>query len=698
MRVESVGVCLSLLFVLLLLMILMIFLLILVSFDSPPLIFFRCSSSFFSLLTTAMTKCLNLEHVHGFSGQTTRNNVLFARDGTIMYTAAALGVCVDASGTQRFMSSHNDDVLSIALSRGTNDGAVGDVVATGEIGRTPKIIVWRTDTMETLSILTGAHTRGVCQLAFSKNGKTLASIGLDNQHTLVLHDWKSQKLLCRVRTGGDQVFGLCFQDNVTLVSCGHRHLSFWTREESDGGGVSLSSASARFGKTLAGELSVVDVCFAGGGRTIVATNLGHLGVFHLDSNSGTRMLPLGKGSIANAHDGAMNCVETFSNGDGASFLTAGVDGFIKIWKCPMGVSKGRISCVRTFDQQESPVQSLSVNSDNSSMLVGTRGGDILSVDLHSATLAGDLNSATTIVSGHFHGEVWGLATHPTNNAVFATAGDDRTVRLWHVGTKKMLARTEGVPDMVRSLVFEPLQGDFLVGGLGGRLGLRKIGTVGEHEGTIMTFHGDTLEILGSLHVAKEQIGDLAFASDGRTLAVASNDNFIYLVDVQSPVDMSIRHRCDGHSSYVTDVSLSVDGQWMMSNDGAGEMLFWSMKTGKREGDYDLFQDVVFSPNTCPLSWETIGCWPNGGDLTDINSSETSPQCGLGVTADDCGKVKLFNTPCVSWDAPYYEHRGHSSHVTNCMWNCDSTRVVSVGGNDRCAFVWRVVDVVSGTSK
>ena len=43
---------------------------------------------------------------------------------------------------------------------------------------------------------------------------------------------------------------------------------------------------------------------------------------------------------------------------------------------------------------------------------------------------------------------------------------------------------------------------------------------------------------------------------------------------------------------------------------------------------------------------------SGGDLTDINSSETSPQCGLAVTADDFGKVKLFNTPCIKWDAPY----------------------------------------------
>jgi WD40 repeat protein len=221
---------------------------------------------------------------------------------------------------------------------------------------------------------------------------------------------------------------------------------------------------------------------------------------------------------------------------------------------------------------------------------------------------------------------------------------------------------------------------------------RKVGTFGEHAGSIVSMDGRTLEVLGILKVAKEQIGDMAFSLNGETLAVASNDNFIYLVDVRGPTEMGVRHKCVGHSSFVTDLSLSQCCKWMMSNDGAGEILYWNAQTGKREGDIDIFKTVVFAQNTCPLSWETIGCWPNHGDLTDINSSETSPQCGLAVTADDFGKIKLFNTPCTSWDAPYYVHQGHSSHITNCMWNCDSTYVVSVGGNDRCAMVWRVVEL------
>lgn len=42
-----------------------------------------------------------------------------------------------------------------------------------------------------------------------------------------------------------------------------------------------------------------------------------------------------------------------------------------------------------------------------------------------------------------------------------------------------------------------------------------------------------------------------------------------------------RSRCRGHSSFVTDISISKNDQMLMSNDGAGEILFWEVKTGKR---------------------------------------------------------------------------------------------------------------------
>lgn len=144
---------------------------------------------------------------------------------------------------------------------------------------------------------------------------------------------------------------------------------------------------------------------------------------------------------------------------------------------------------------------------------------------------------------------------------------------------------------------------------------------------------------------------------------------------------------------MTDISISKDDKYVMSNDGAGELLFWNLSTGKREPRMNKTKNVQFCPNTCPLSWMTKGVWPYSSDLTDINAVEFWDE--LGVAADDFGKIRLFNSPSMSWGAPSMSCRGHSAHVTNVSFTCDKSRVVSVGGGDRCCFVWRVVSNSGG---
>ena len=105
-----------------------------------------------------------------YRAQDVRNNLCYAKDGTIVYTAAALGVCFnpEISKEQRFMSGHSDDVLSMAV--WDNPNKVGSIVATGERGVAPRIIIWSTDDVKILNTLRATHQRGVCQLAFSPDG------------------------------------------------------------------------------------------------------------------------------------------------------------------------------------------------------------------------------------------------------------------------------------------------------------------------------------------------------------------------------------------------------------------------------------------------------------------------------------------------------------------------------------------------
>jgi WD40 repeat protein len=655
--------------------------------------------------------CLSLEHVHGFRGQDARNNLHYAKDGSIVYIAAALAIVVDPkTGKQRYMSGHTDDIISIALTHtGAKKRGSYSIVATGEVGRTPKIIVWESGRMNVVNTLRGAHQRGVVQLSFSPDGDTLASIGLDDQNSLALHDWRSGVVLVRVRTGGAKVFGMAFQpgntqnplDDSRLVTCGAKHLTFWQRS----GKTQIKSHSGRFGSELAGEMSIVDICFDAAGRTIGASSLGHLCVWP-PKDQNTLMLPLGKGSIANAHVGPINSVETVPGGE--KIVSGGVDGKIKVWLCHTSVNR-LVELSKTFDAVSTltripSVQSLSVSANKARAIVGTRGGDVFEVKLSD----GKLLKEKPLVTGHSKGELWGLAAHPIDATLFATGGDDKTVRMWSIRRKECVAITvsDALPDMCRAIAFTPQKGDYLVCGLGGRLSGRKIGNHGKHAGKIAVLNTKALKVQATIKVAKEMISDLCFTPDGNTLAVASHDNIIYLLSYRGPTDLQPRARCRGHSSFVTNISMNDDGRWMMSNDAAGEIMYWDVSTGDHETRIDKIKNVRWFPNTCPLSWSTQGVWPKDGDLTDVNACmsrgvgasgmEGPLGYGMVVTADDFGKVKLFNSPSLTWCAPHMVHRGHSSHVTNVCFTADGSRVVSVGGNDRCAFVWRVVQANAGS--
>lgn len=111
-------------------------------------------------------KCtLRLEWVYGYRGHQVRSNLFYNASNDIVYFVAGVGIVHSyAENKQRFFLGHDDDIISLTM----HPDKVK--VATGQVGKSPQILVWDSKTLQTVSIMKGAHTDGIGILAFDKTG------------------------------------------------------------------------------------------------------------------------------------------------------------------------------------------------------------------------------------------------------------------------------------------------------------------------------------------------------------------------------------------------------------------------------------------------------------------------------------------------------------------------------------------------
>lgn len=176
---------------------------------------------------------LELEYIYGYRCFDTRQNIFYTSGANeIAYMAAAVGITLNTSAnTQRFMGAgesktangHTDDITALAIHPDKKH------VATGEVGKNPKVIVWSTETMQPVkSFRNGRDSRGITALAFSKDGNHLASCALDNDHHVRVWDWSKGSKVHEAKGGPDKILDANFNPTEdTLLTVGIKHIYFW---------------------------------------------------------------------------------------------------------------------------------------------------------------------------------------------------------------------------------------------------------------------------------------------------------------------------------------------------------------------------------------------------------------------------------------------------------------------------------------
>ncbi|KAM8833859.1 echinoderm microtubule-associated protein-like 1 isoform 3-T6 [Synchiropus picturatus] len=594
---------------------------------------------------------LKLAWVYGYRGRDCRSNLYLLPTGETVYFIASVVVLFNVDEQlQRHYTGHTDDIKCLAVHPDKITIATGQVAGTSYDGRqlAPHVRVWDSVSLNTLHVLgAGYFDRGLVCLAFSKSngGNTLCAVDDSNDHVLSVWDWQREDKLAEVKSSNESVFAADFHptDSNVLVTCGKSHLYFWSLEKS-----TLVKKQGLFEKQEKPKF-VLCVTFAENGDTITGDSSGNILVWGKGTNRISQV-------IQGAHEGSIFTLSMLRNG---TLVSGGKDRRLISWD-------SSYTQIQTVEVPESygPIRTIA-EGRGETVLIGTTKNFVL-----QGTLEGEF---VPITQGHTD-ELWGLAVHPCKPQ-FLTCGFDRQVCLWE-SVYHQIIWTKVLDDTAQSAGFHPTG---------------SVVAIGTQTGRWLVLDTDSKDLVTVHTDGNEQLSVMSFGPDGNFLAIGSHDNYIYIYAVtENGRKYSRVGKCAGHSSFITHLDWSVDSQYLVSNSGDYEILYWIPSVCKQVVSVETTRDIEWISHTCTLGFHVFGMWPDGSDGTDINAASRSNDKTLLVTGDDFGKVHLFSYPCTQFRAPSHVYGGHSSHVTNVSFLCDDSFVVSIGGKDMSVMQWRIV--------
>lgn len=596
---------------------------------------------------------LQLEWVYGYRGRDCRSNLYYLSTGEIIYFAAAAVVLHNVEeNTQRHYLGHTDDVKCLAIHPDQVRVATGQVAGHDQKEGKPHVRIWDTMNLNTLHVIgIGDFDKAVSCLSFSKldGGNQLVVVDDANDHVMSVWDLSKAhpKKITETKSSTEPVLAAEFHplEKGNIITCGKGQISFWTLE-----GGSLAKKTGIFDKHDKPKF-VLCLAFAENGDVISG-----------DSNGNIFIWPKGNNRISKAiegvHEGGIFSVCVMK--DGTLLSGGGKDRKIVQFDS---------SYTKTGVETEIPE-----NFGGVRMLNQGKGGMVLVGTTRNCILQGTVDlQLNPIVQGHMD-ELWGLASHPTQHQ-FMTSGSDKQVHMWDSMSRSVIWSKE-LSDPAHSCCFYPDA---------------SVVAIGTETGRWLVLDCETHEIVTSHTDGNEQIECVLYSPDGKYLALGSRDNHIYIYEVtEGGKKYSRIGKCSGHSSFVTHIDWSADGVYLCSNSGDYEVLYWKVPACKQETSISAVRDLEWATGNCTLTFNAAGVWPEGADGTDVNNVCRSNNKKILASADDFGKVNLYQYPCCQPKAKKHIYKGHSSHVTSVSFLFDDSRLLSTGGRDMSIMQWQVV--------
>ena len=595
------------------------------------------------------------EWVYGYQSEKSKSDLHYTSKGDIVYNVSKYVVIYSIKlHQQKVFSGHTEEILSLKLHPNKQ------IAASGEIGLTPKLLVWHTETRKILYSAAGFHQNGVTQLCFSSDGKILVSAGNDSQQSICVCLWEEGTVLFTspVSPFPALCLGVTVLRDNTIVAAGDSYVHFWSYYTE--GYVRRVGNFSRF-TALQPITALAPVCDS---DNLVSGTASGLLLLWVDVNCIRSV---------KAHNGTINTIFSCSHG----ILSGGVDQRIRMWSVNLEPSF-------TFDVSHyginACVRSLCMSSDGTSILLGTKGANIFEI---SAIDGSDLRGGPIAV-GHAFGELYGVAAHPSKSE-FITVGQDQTLRVFDMSTNTQL-KIATFDGEARTVSFNPM-GDIVVVGFSGAPSSAKAGA-------FVVLNEEDLSVV---HEAKDSscaVTIVEFSPEGETLAVGCSDGGIYLYAVNDEYELV--GKCDRHETAVTQIDFSKDGEWLRSNSIAKELFFFSTDDASFQSNVASMRDVQWATNNCTYTWHVkeVHHSPFVADHLLCNHVLPIPEELAGTVepylacGSSQGYVRLYPFPCVSEGVECHRYPAHCSEIAALKFSFDGQRLVTAGLKDRCIIQWK----------
>ena len=587
------------------------------------------------------------------------DEIEYSPDGTLLAVASSIGTWIHDAATGQeidLLTKHTGRVLCVAFSPD------GKTLASGNADNT--IRLWDTQSRTHLKTLNG-HTDTVLGVVFSADGTTLASGSSDN--TLRLWDAQTGELQKTLKGHTNGVLSVVFGPNgKTLASGGKDNtLRLWDVQ------------TGTLQKTL--DLiehteEILRMAFSPDGKTLASWDFGWDVPIRLwDVQTGEVQKTL-KGE---ERDGVEDMA--FSP-DGKTLASAMDNGTLRLWDVQTGKRH------RILTGHKDLVFSVAFSPDGKTLTSGGRDGTLRLWDRETGECR---NTRTGYTS-----EVMSVAFSPDGKTLASAMGDE-TVGLWdaQTGILHWLLNIQPRTHTIESMTFSP-DGKVLAGG-------------GSHY-VVHLWNAETGERQKTLG-AHDIVTSVAFSPDGRILASASRDKAVRLWDTQTG---ELRNTLSGHTDWVNSVAFSPDGTTLASASNDTTIHLWDTQTGELRrtftGHEDVINSVAFSPDgkvlasgsgniytrhTSGSQGKTIRLW----DVETGTIHRTFPAQKdevLRVAFSPDGKVLAASQDKIIqlWDVQTHTVRrtleGHTSWVWSVAFSPDGRTLVS-GSGDGTLLLWEI---------